>query len=255
MATLCGSNIFAQMKSVSFNDGSQMEYEILERNTDNARTGAVRIAFGTLGLNYQYVNPRKFEANAGISLDGVYGSALIGFGAKDKDVDYTLTLKSVATGANSSTNYVVKGEKITKTSFFGIHVGAKKYFEIFWPSLGMSVSGGFGHFMTQHVKYFVKEKTTGKSSKINITRRRGVYLDGMLFPSYKTTTNGYDANGNSVTTNTYTKQFGAMINWEGSYFASKKGKKGAGLCTAFGIGKVFGGAGNILFNFGVGVAF
>ncbi len=256
LAVLCGSISMAQVKSVSFNDGSQMEYEVLERTTDNARTGAVRIGIGTMGLNYQYVNPQKFEANAGVSLDGFYGSALIGLGGKDKEIDYTLTLKSVASGANSTTHYVVKGERIMKTSFVGLHVGFKKYFELFWPNLGVSVSGGLGHFMTQHVKYFVKEKTSGKSSKMNITRRRGIYGDVLLFPAYSTTTFPYDpVTGTSVETVTKSKQFGAMINWEGTSFASKKGKKGAGLCTAFGIGKVFGGSKEILFNFGIGIAF
>jgi len=248
----------AQIKTVSFKDGTEIEYEILENNCDNAVRGAVKICFGSAGLSYEYVNPKLFMVEVGVG-DGIYGHGIIAFAKKDKEKESRVALRSISTGANSTTNYVIDGVKRIRSSFFGIHAGAKKFFEVFWPHHGVAIYGGLGHYTTEHLKYFVKEKASGKSNKVNSTVRRGVFIDYYFLPNYSSSESVYDPVAKySSEVRTVSKKNGIGITWQSTSFKSMKGKKGFGGCYSLGIGKIFGtekGSGGYIYSFGIGLAF
>lgn len=217
---------YSQIKEVSFTDGTKIDFELLESNTDKAKRHAVRISLGFMGISYQYVDPKKFEVTAGASLDGsAFATGLISFYSFDKDISIPLPLKTVALGHQSSITYNIEGETLKSSIFVGFHGGVRHYFfDYVYDFTGTAIIGGIGRFKTRHAKYFVADKTTGRHYKVNLTTRSAFYFDAMYFAGINWVPNEKPA------------KFGGVVYWEGSQYKSRKGRSGAGLCWQLGGG-------------------
>jgi hypothetical protein len=238
------------MKTATFDDGVKVNYEIIENNPDKIKPGVMRIAFGTLGINYQYLKPKQMEINGGLGFDAsVNGSILYALAPYEKEKKGNLSLKSQYVGANTVKVYVIKDVGYTQYNFFGVHGGVKYALPLIYKYSYLQTAIGLGHFKTKHMAYFVEDKSTGKNSRITYTKRSGFYADLLFFPTYAEKSS---KSSSSSSTSSKPSQIGAQLYFDGSVLRGTRKGKEFGMSWQFGVGF---GLSTILPVFGIGVAF
>lgn len=240
----------AQMQTATFDDGTKVNFEVIENNPDKIKPGVMRIAFGTLGINYQYLKPKQMEINGGLGFDAsVNGSILYALVPYEKQKKGTLSLKSQYIGANTVKVYVIKDVGYTQYNFFGVHGGVKYTVPFIYQYGYLQTAIGVGHFKTKRLVYFVEDKATGKNSRISYTKRSGVYADFLFFPVYNEKSRSSSSSSSAKAT---PSQIGAQIYFDGSVLRGTRKDKEFGLSWQFGVGF---GLNTILPIFGIGMAF
>jgi hypothetical protein len=260
----------AQLKNVEFKDGTKIQYEVVENNTDNAKKGVLKIGFGSIGIGYQYSNPDKFEVSAGVSLfSGAYAGVLYSLYKYKKEKNVDLPVKEIS-GAKTTTTYMISGEKIINSNFIGLHAGARYfsgkvyskslirlvtdvlYETNMFPYEGAAFFGGIGKFKTRRMKYFVNEVNNNNKSMRSYTKKSGIYADLMYYPA-SLKYNLYNPLTDKVEPYNEFDKIGYLFYYDVSYVSSSRiNKNGWGLCFQLGLGK--GPAGLIaLLGFGIAI--
>jgi hypothetical protein len=189
------SKINAQRSSAKYDDGTEINYELLETQAD--KTHRLRIVFGTeytslslLELRGNYLLPGKFNISSYLGYSAIDDAPFV-FGisgtyflrSTEKKLEESIRLRSVSEymGHNSTTikNYTTSID-YKAGNYFGIHGGFEKNERGNNP-LAISLIAGAGFYHVKHYKFFVEGEGSLKSRTQRRTRTIGAYADVIAF--------------------------------------------------------------------------
>lgn len=110
---------YGQQNTAKFNDGTVIDYEIVEKNPD--KVSQYNISFLN-GFNLNYFKPNKYSVTANYAIWKYGVEGIVYFSSFEKEKAKNIAIKSEHTGYRTVTNYMIKPVLPVKTSI-GIHLG------------------------------------------------------------------------------------------------------------------------------------
>jgi len=219
------SSIVAQQKTAVFENGDEINYEIIQNEPKGmnkltmslgAKFDGESASFATL----QYFRPDKFFLQSNIGVKHYEIGGLYFFNSTTIDKPINLTLRNVV-GSGVTTRMQVK-ETIKKQIDFGIHVGYT-YKEVKSDGfaegsfVGLStheIAIGFGRLKSRYFSWLPE----GNTKPTRGTVQTGIYADLLLYPTvkegdlYSVT---FDSNGNPIPAKDLVSKFGGRLYLDG----------------------------------------
>lgn len=179
----------SQTQTAVFEDGTKIDYEILEKDGDLRRRMIMGLGFIQYGdvinlLSIDYFEPGKFwvEAKTGLAFAEVNG--LVFLNSSEREKVKSIPLRSTYVGANTTLVHVIKNPLNLK-KYFGIHAGyAYKDYNSYQFGGGShgafnELALGVGMYKVLHTRYRVQaEKKPQKKLGENSL---GIFADALFY--------------------------------------------------------------------------